>query len=74
MRYIRKADLERACRAMHGNPTNQPNISKTGSVRGMCERFGWVAANCVRIGAFIYHLPPVAMERLRAVPGLIRGN
>jgi hypothetical protein len=52
MRYIRVKDAERNLPA---GWNEQPNISKTGSVRGMQNRFGWKRGHAFRIGSYIYH-------------------
>lgn len=52
MRYIRIKDAERELPA---GWKEQPNIDKSGSVRGMISRFGWLPGHAFRIGSYIYH-------------------
>ena len=35
----------------------QANIHRSGSVRGMISRFGWLPGHAFRIGQYIYHFP-----------------
>ena len=51
--------------------TTVGNISKTGSVLGMQQRFGWAKRGQVRVGSYVYNVGP-HMVRQFEVRGLVR--
>lgn len=49
------------------------NIHRTGSVRGMQERYGWPKGGQVRVGSYIYNIGVAEVERVRRL-GWLRGE
>lgn len=70
MRYVPVEKKEQARRLVDFESCG--NISKTGSVRGMCSRFGWVPGGQVRLGGYIYNVGTSAVQKLKDAR-LIRG-
>lgn len=68
MKYVRKQDAERA-----GINLDVANIHKTGSVRGMCQRYGWDVSRAVMVGGYIYQLSEQDAARARQL-GILRGG
>lgn len=61
MRYTTKEGARRA----RVNLEAVGNISVTGSVRGMQERYGWPKGGQVRVGAWVYNVGVAGVEKLR---------
>jgi len=68
MKYVREQDAERT-----GVNLDVANIHKSGSVRGMCQRYGWDAGRAVRIGNYIYQLSEQDAAKVRRL-GVLRGG
>lgn len=68
MRYVRQQDAEKIERLNECG-----NISVTGSVRGMQDKYGWPKGGQVRVGSYIYNVGVAEVERLRAL-GLLRAS
>lgn len=49
------------------------SIHRTGSVRGMQERYGWAKGGQVRVGSYIYNIGVSEVDRLRNL-GALRGD
>lgn len=68
MRHTTEAEAARARVSL-----DVGNIHRSGSVRGMQERFGWPKGGQVRIGSYVYNVGPAGVAKLRAA-GVLRGD
>ena len=69
MRYVRQDAVPRW---LESEMDRVGSIDKTGSVRGMQNRFGWKRGGQVRVGGYIYNVGPEAIARLER-EGRLRG-
>lgn len=68
MRYITEQDAK----ANRVNLDAVRSIHRTGSVRGMQDRYGWPKGGQVRVGSYIYNVGTAEVERLRNL-GVLQG-
>ena len=68
MRYMTEAEALR-------NKVNLDvaNISRTGSVKGMQQKFSWPEGGQLRVGAYIYNIGVGEVNRLRRA-GVLKGE
>jgi hypothetical protein len=62
MRYVKKSEVPGWLESVMDSCGS---IDKTGSVRGMQNRFGWKRGAQVRVGGYIYNVGVPVVERLR---------
>jgi hypothetical protein len=68
MLYVRKNEVPGWLSAAMDEVSS---IDRTGSVRGMRNRFGWSKGGQVRIGGYIYNIGPNRVKKLRDM-GILR--
>ena len=69
MRYVKKCDVPLW---LASEMDRVGSIDRTGSVRGMQNRFGWKRGGQVRVGGYVYNVGPEGVARLER-QGVLRG-
>ena len=69
MRYVK---VKETPRWLEARMDTVGSIARSGSVRGMQNRFGWKRGGQVRVGGFIYNVGPDDVARLKQ-QGILRG-
>lgn len=67
MRYVTAENARKARLSL-----NVGNISVTGSLTGMQQKFGWPKGGQVRVGSYIYNVGVSEVQRLSRL-GYLRG-
>lgn len=66
MIYVRVKDKDKASRLITRDISDFPNISRTGSVIGMRQIYGWPKGGQVRVGSYIYNIGPANVQILKS--------